>query len=465
MGRLRFLGFYLAAGLFATMVFLGMSYRPGTLMGASGAISGLLGLFLVYFGRVKITFWYYFNVWWRGTFQAPAYLVIPFWVGLQILAQWVDGDSSNVAYSAHIAGFGFGLATAFLFKLIGWDFAATKSKAPAADPVKQSFEVDKWVQAGQFDKAMAVLNQVCLHDDCPLETHIRRFHLSLEMDDPVQTKRNFTALVLAVQRRNQWPILVEPMLLMLRRDGSFKPSINHLIKLSESGIQSPELIEVLLTAFERKIDLGSRALADRMLKVLRSFPDLQQQRLIPAFLSLPHPPGFAPEPELSQPPAVAAVEKEKLPPVPVEKPVHQRPLPAQTFAARLIGVERDALVFTVAEAAGAQKAPFRALRRVAWGAMAEGQGCIPFLELEMDSRGRAMYLRFSGPDMELQSHRLPGHSVLDQFCNLVRQLADQARDGLANGRDQLAAGSIPRFRSEQAFAEAKHSGQAQEAVG
>lgn len=119
--RSRFLLYYVAAGLFATFVHGFVEYRSMTpLVGASGAISGVLATAFVLHPRTRITFGYLvflFRIW-RGTFQIPAWVCIPAWGAMQI----IDAVASNgepVAYFAHVGGFAFGLVAALVLHRMG----------------------------------------------------------------------------------------------------------------------------------------------------------------------------------------------------------------------------------------------------------------------------------------------------------------------------------------------------------
>jgi membrane associated rhomboid family serine protease len=114
-GHLRFLSFYLLCGLAAGIAHIVFSLNSGIpTVGASGAISGVLGGYLVLFpkNRVRILTQ-------RGVVAVPAVVVLGFW----ILIQFVNGlgsitntpDTGGVAYLAHIGGFvaGFVLISAF----------------------------------------------------------------------------------------------------------------------------------------------------------------------------------------------------------------------------------------------------------------------------------------------------------------------------------------------------------------
>ena len=95
------------------------------LIGASGAIAGIMGIFLVKYYKTKIRFFYIWllRIWkpW-GTFTAYAGLVIPFWVVQQIFGiKW--SAESGVAYWTHIGGFLFGAVVAATLRLLGFDRA------------------------------------------------------------------------------------------------------------------------------------------------------------------------------------------------------------------------------------------------------------------------------------------------------------------------------------------------------
>ena len=104
-GHLRYLGFYLLCGALATLIFvLPSASSPSTLVGASGAIAGVLGSYLLMFPRSRVTvivmpFWFL-------PFRLPALLVLGFWLVLQLLEVRVDNMAGGgVAYLAHVAGF------------------------------------------------------------------------------------------------------------------------------------------------------------------------------------------------------------------------------------------------------------------------------------------------------------------------------------------------------------------------
>jgi membrane associated rhomboid family serine protease len=114
MGPGRFLCFYLLCGLAAAATHvLIMPASPVPTVGASGAISGVLGAYLVLYPRVRVNMW--FPLIFFRTFAIPAWLVLIYWFAVQVLTglpelSTVRPDvSSGVAVWAHIGGFVAGM--------------------------------------------------------------------------------------------------------------------------------------------------------------------------------------------------------------------------------------------------------------------------------------------------------------------------------------------------------------------
>lgn len=122
-GRAVFASFYLVAGVVAAFAFV-VRYpeSPTPLIGASGAIAGVMGAFLILFWNTKITFFYWLFFMFVGTFEAPAWLMLPLWFVREVVfAQASDvadptGGSGGTAFLAHVAGFAFGVAVALAVK-------------------------------------------------------------------------------------------------------------------------------------------------------------------------------------------------------------------------------------------------------------------------------------------------------------------------------------------------------------
>ncbi len=119
-GHIQFLIFYLICGIAAT--FAQFAFSTGSSipqLGASGAIAGVLGAYLLMFPRKRVTVLMgYFVV------PLPAIIVIGFWFVLQLFSgiaaitsvSSTGVDEGGVAYMAHVGGFVAGLILAFILR-------------------------------------------------------------------------------------------------------------------------------------------------------------------------------------------------------------------------------------------------------------------------------------------------------------------------------------------------------------
>ncbi|MCI0558333.1 MAG: rhomboid family intramembrane serine protease [Nitrososphaera sp.] len=123
-GRIKFLAIYLAWGAAAALVHSAYAVSTGggdiPAVGASGAISGVLGAYLVMYPRAKIltaiaVFFIYFV-------RIPVLIYIPFWFVLQVIfaviGQLGPAGEAGVAYLAHIGGFVAGAAAGFAWRAL-----------------------------------------------------------------------------------------------------------------------------------------------------------------------------------------------------------------------------------------------------------------------------------------------------------------------------------------------------------
>jgi membrane associated rhomboid family serine protease len=117
--RPRFLVFYLICGVAAALA--QVAADPASIIpmvGASGAISGVMGAYLVLFPRVKV-----FTIvplgFYATTVALPAWVMLIYWMVLQVVfqaASTVSGQEGGVAYLAHIGGFVAGVVLIKVFE-------------------------------------------------------------------------------------------------------------------------------------------------------------------------------------------------------------------------------------------------------------------------------------------------------------------------------------------------------------
>jgi len=125
LGKIRFLLWYLAAGLAATAAQTFVTLRFGDVqdasipnIGASGAIAGVLGAYFLLLPRARVLTVIFFGLIFLR--EIPAVWFLGVWIGLQI---WQGGlgllhpeAGGGVAFFAHIGGFAFGVLTVFLVR-------------------------------------------------------------------------------------------------------------------------------------------------------------------------------------------------------------------------------------------------------------------------------------------------------------------------------------------------------------
>lgn len=175
-GRLIYPFFYLLAGAVALVVHGGVfSGSIVPVLGASGAVAGLMGAFLVRFAKTRIKLllflWLGFRPYLRR-FSAPAYAVLPVWFATQLFWALLTG-SSGVAYWAHIGGFVFGVVAALVMRATGiehkMDQAIEAQVSWTADP--RIVKASELIAQNQPEAAIAELKQVLQEKPDLLDAH------------------------------------------------------------------------------------------------------------------------------------------------------------------------------------------------------------------------------------------------------------------------------------------------------
>lgn len=112
MGPVRFAIFYLLCGLGAAAA--QTATDPNSvipMVGASGAIGGVMGAYALLFPRARILCIFIFT-----TLSVPAFLMLGYWVLIQFLGSMQKSEGGGVAFWAHIGGFAAGAALVWLFR-------------------------------------------------------------------------------------------------------------------------------------------------------------------------------------------------------------------------------------------------------------------------------------------------------------------------------------------------------------
>jgi rhomboid family protein len=111
LGHFRYLAFYLVCGLAAGLTHLIFNFNSSVpTVGASGAIAGVMGAYLILYPRARVLTWWGFFVFWL-----PAWLVLGYWIIVNLLSGAAlslsesKGPVGGVAFWAHVGGFVAGM--------------------------------------------------------------------------------------------------------------------------------------------------------------------------------------------------------------------------------------------------------------------------------------------------------------------------------------------------------------------
>ncbi|MBN2245696.1 MAG: rhomboid family intramembrane serine protease [Candidatus Aminicenantes bacterium] len=262
-GRPLYAVFYVTVGVLSAVMFaIHYPKLVGPLIGASGAIAGVMGAFLIRFWDTKINFFYFF-IFARGTFQAPAWLMLPLWAVLELFnARMVDSISpetgGGVAHWAHVWGFVFGVGIALVLK-----FNRVEERHIAPKIEKQISYVNDVYQAleeatvlkrrGDFDKAFSLLLTAVESDPTNDDIVGGLWNLGVELDRIDETSDYMIKLIEREIRRNQ-----------------MEQALNHYRKLRERipkpPLSMPYKIKILEILAKQKNPIEADSLAAEMLK-------------------------------------------------------------------------------------------------------------------------------------------------------------------------------------------------------
>lgn len=144
---------YILTGI-ASVLFFGFVYSSSMtpLVGASGAISGLMGAYCLLFGLKKVKVFYSLGFYFNHT-KLPAIVLLPFWIGKEIYQLYTLGEFSNVAYIAHLGGLIAGGLIAFAYIKVTGPVTIDDPKVELQD------KINKYMEKGFEFKSQLNLNQ------------------------------------------------------------------------------------------------------------------------------------------------------------------------------------------------------------------------------------------------------------------------------------------------------------------
>ncbi len=213
-GRPLYTGFYLLSGIAATVIHA-LKFPADTqpIVGASGAIAGLMGAFLVRLYDTKISFFYMIWFWIRGTFKAPAYIMLPLWLAEQVFyAMLDDSGDQGVAFYAHIGGFIFGAAFAFAIKKfeIEEKYIAPKIEKKVGLTQHPDFlRAMNLTEQENYPDALILLHRVVRDDPNHLEAYLEMRRIA-EINKDIAGYNRFSVSIFDILlRTHDWDLLLD----------------------------------------------------------------------------------------------------------------------------------------------------------------------------------------------------------------------------------------------------------------
>lgn len=383
-GRPLFSALYLLSGVVAAgchiVAFPGSDLPLG---GASGAIAGLMGAFLIRYALVKIRFFYWFGLIFRGTFDAPAWLMLPLWLLQQFFFAWMDtAGRGGVAYWAHIGGFVFGAAAALGIRKSRLEEKYIAPAIEAEISVTQNPALDEGMHLmaqGNYAAAREALGRVLQAEPRNPDAGLAMWHCWLHEGQPSLGAEYLARVIEDELRRGEAGMALEHWRELLAEAGAGGPGpLRFRLAAALESVDREAAVEVLQQL------AGDSSAGLLMQKAARRLEALGVAR--------EPPPSVAAQPEPEPPPPRVVAPDRPLPPPPVfDVPASQR-APAADAApapylgalfevedAGLISVQDDGLVLR-GGAGGTELLPFYALR----GVVVAGIGAQPSPYLLVD---------------------------------------------------------------------------------
>ncbi len=212
-GRPLFLCFYLSAGILSTLAHdLRFPDSEMLLVGASGAIAGLMGAFMVRLYKTRISFYYNILLFVRGRFQAPAWLVLPLWLVQQLFLSSIVGEEAHVAFLAHVGGFVFGALFAVILDLFRFEDKYVNAYVENQVGIAQNplfLKAMDLSQKSDFVQAVNLLKQVVQKEPDHVEAYMELRRIFILIKDPMAYDHYTGGMLEALIRNRQHEMIPE----------------------------------------------------------------------------------------------------------------------------------------------------------------------------------------------------------------------------------------------------------------
>ncbi|MEE4272032.1 MAG: rhomboid family intramembrane serine protease [Thermoanaerobaculales bacterium] len=244
-GRPLFLAFYLASAAVAALVFA--ARYPGLnepLIGASGAVAGVMGAFAVRYWDSRITFFYF--VWmiriYQGTFAAPAWIMLGLWAlgelafAMGVWAFFSVADLGDVGFLAHVGGFVFGVGFAFLVGRVGFEERFVEPVIERGETVHDASAVEECLaleRRGRIEEALRGLEAALQADPGDADAAAALWNTAVRSECPSRALPAVVAAVEVAARRGDTSLPAQVWAEMLRSSPELAVDLRTATRVAE----------------------------------------------------------------------------------------------------------------------------------------------------------------------------------------------------------------------------------------
>ena len=284
-GRPFYAALYVLSGIVAALVF--MARRPelsAPMIGASGAIAGIMGAFLVRYSKTRIKFFYMIFLFIRGTFTAPAWLMLPLWFLAQFLmANLTDtraeGTGGGVAYWAHVGGFGFGVAVALTARYLQVEerYIRPAIESKVTSTVVSNPVVDRAMEAhsaGSSDEAFRLLAEEVRHHPHNQEAARALWMVAEQQGRTAEAAPLMVPVIRESLRRGETEMALEHWLALEEQATGLEVEAGLLVRLAQALAQNGRRQEATVTVRRAMLAATSGMNSAVALRIARAARDL-----------------------------------------------------------------------------------------------------------------------------------------------------------------------------------------------
>ncbi len=297
-GRALFAALYFLSGFAALATHVAkFPHSSIPLIGASGAIAGVMGAFLVRYAlrHIRMLYMPLFPLPRpRFTFGVPAFVIVPLWFGEQFWYAHHGGAESGVAFWAHVGGFLFGAAFALAVRAAGIEARWIHPSIEKELTLEQDPGLERALElrvAGDLVRARREIAAVLVRDPSNPDAWRESYDIACDASDEKELGRSGSRLVELYARASERDLVIDllrdlvgrakgplPARLFLsaaslfEKRGDWDLALEAYSALVERQPQDPAVVRALLRRAEILRQTGDTAAADRALAQARAHP-------------------------------------------------------------------------------------------------------------------------------------------------------------------------------------------------